>query len=313
MVHSAGKAKLKTTMYGPVRLVVTDLDNTLYDWLTSFVPAFYSMIEVAANILNVSSDQLLEEMKVVHQRYHNSEQPYALLEATTVLQNFPHTTALERKQRLAQAFNAFNSVRKNNLQLYPGVLRTLDKIRQTGCIVVGHTEAVVENSLYRAELLGLTELLTCLYAPESKAPHHPDPQRPRIQDAYGGFVYLLPSNHRKPDPSVLKDICRRHGVSTHETVYVGDSIPKDVAMAKSAGALAVWARYGSQRDDLLWEKLVRVTHWTSEDVAHEVRLREETKHITPDVVIDSFDQLLQIFKFAGGRVRSRKPPVAAIR
>jgi FMN phosphatase YigB (HAD superfamily) len=284
-------------MAGNIKLLVTDLDNTLYDWLSSFVPAFYSMIQVAATVLEVDQEQLLDEMKVVHQRYHNSEQPYALLEATSVVSRYPEASPLERKEHLTEAFLEFNKVRRANLRLYPGVLETIKQIRDRGSIVVGHTEAVVENSLYRLELLGLTEELECLYAPEGKAPHHPDPRRPKIQEAYGNGVYLLPSNHRKPDPTVLKDICMRHRVSVEETLYVGDSISRDVAMAKNAGAYAAWARYGNRRDAALWEKLVRVTHWTDEDVAHEKRISDETKGIEPDVVIDSFSELLDCFEF----------------
>src|SRR5216683_3756818 len=128
-----------------IKLLITDLDNTLFDWLSSFVPAFYAMIEVAAKILSIDQEQLLDEMKAVHQRYHNSEQPFALLETQTVAHKYPHATELARKDLLAEAFRAFNEVRKSNLKLYPGVRETLKEIRKTGCIIVAHTEAVAEN------------------------------------------------------------------------------------------------------------------------------------------------------------------------
>ena len=79
-----------------IKLLVTDLDNTLYDWLSSFVPAFYRMLEVAVEILQVDREQLLDEMKAVHQRYHNSEQPFALLETPTVERKYPTATRLEQ-------------------------------------------------------------------------------------------------------------------------------------------------------------------------------------------------------------------------
>jgi phosphoglycolate phosphatase len=293
-----------------IKLLVTDLDNTLYDWLSSFVPAFYKMIEVAVEILQVDREQLLDEMKAVHQQYHNSEQPFALLETPTVERKYPRATRLERKGYLNEAFREFSIVRKHNLRLYPGVRETLHKIRETGCTVVGHTEAVVENSLYRLELLKLTDELQCLYAPRSRAQGHPDPTRPRIHELYEEFVYLLPSDHRKPDPAVLKDICSRHKVALEDTLYVGDSIPRDVAMAKLAGACAAWARYGTQRNQTMWDKLVRVTHWTDADVVREKRLREEYQDVDPDVEIDAFPELLKCFEFEGNSER-RETKVSA--
>jgi phosphoglycolate phosphatase-like HAD superfamily hydrolase len=284
-----------------IRLLVTDLDNTLYDWLSSFVPAFYAMVDIAADKLLVDREQLLSELKSVHQRYHNSEQPFALLETPTVQKNFPGASRLERKHLLEEAFVAFGNTRKQHLRLYPGVLETIRTIKGRGCVVVGHTEAVVENSLYRLKLLGLTSELEALYAPASRAEGHPDPSRLGIHEEFEGFVNLLPSHHRKPDPSVLLDICSYHKVSVDHTLYVGDSMTRDIAMAKMAGATAAWARYGSKYDPALWEKLVRVTHWTDEDVMREKRLREEYRDVHPDVEIDSFSELPKLFEFEGGR------------
>ncbi len=282
-----------------IRLLITDLDNTLYDWLSSFVPAFYAMITVAAEILSVDREQLLDEMKAVHQRHHNSERPFALLETVTVTSRYPQLTPLARKNLLEEAFTEFNSVRRANLKLYPGVRETLKAIRQTGCLIVAHTEAAAENSMHRLELLDLIEDIGCLYAPRSKSPGHPDPKKPGIEERYRGMLYLLPSDHRKPSPEVLRDICARHGVSVEETLYVGDSLPRDIAMAKGAGALAAWARYGARRDSQLWQRLVRVTHWTEADVAHEKQLQDETKNVQPDVIVDSFAELSVTCRFEG--------------
>jgi phosphoglycolate phosphatase len=273
------------------------LDNTLYDWLSPFVPAFYAMVEAASKILSVDKEILLDELKIVHQHYHNSEQPFAILETPSVKRKFPHATRLERKQHLDEAFLAFNKIRKQHLSLYPGVRETLHTIREQGTIVVGHTEAVVENSLYRLKLLDLISEINRLYAPMGRAAGHPDTRRPRIYEPYTGFVYLLPSEHRKPDPEVLKDICKQVGISTQNTLYVGDSMTRDISMAKMAGTYAALAGYGTSHNPKMWEQLVRVSHWTDEDIKREKRLREEFTEIHPDVEIDSFSDLLRFFEF----------------
>lgn len=53
------------------------------------------MIQVAADVLEVDQEQLLDEMKFVHQRYHNPEQPYAILEAASVVTRYPEASPLE--------------------------------------------------------------------------------------------------------------------------------------------------------------------------------------------------------------------------
>jgi phosphoglycolate phosphatase-like HAD superfamily hydrolase len=280
-----------------IRLLITDLDNTLYDWLSYFVPAFYGMVEVAAKQLSVDREQLLDELKIIHQYYHNSEHPFALLETPTVERLYAGSTRMERRKYLKDAFDAFNRIRLETLHLYPGVRETLHTIRRSGCTVVGYTEAAVENSLYRLKLLNITEEFQRLYAPESTSQGHPDPTRPAIEAEFQHLVYLLPRGHRKPNPAVIKDICEHHKVSGAATLYVGDSLTRDVAMAKAAGVHAVWARYGTSYDPATWEKLVRVTHWTAEDRDREQLLKEQYRAIHPDVTINSFSDLLNEFEF----------------
>jgi phosphoglycolate phosphatase len=67
-------------------------------------------------------------------------------------------------------------------------------------------------------------------------------------------------------------------------------------MAKEAGVKAVWARYGTSYDPELWNVLVRVTHWTRDDVLREARLKESAKGVQPDAIIDSFADILPIVR-----------------
>jgi phosphoglycolate phosphatase len=275
-----------------INLLITDLDNTLYDWVSSFVPAFYGMVDAAAELLSVDREQLLDELREVHQRYRNVEQPFALLETETVVDRYPNASRLERKNELEGVFRVFSDIRRERLRPYPGVRETLAAIRTSGCAVVGYTEAVVENSLYRLKLLGLTDLLQRLYAPEGGAGGHPDPSRRSILEGFADYVYLLPPGHRKPDPAVLADICVSHHVRASRALYVGDNQEKDITMAKAAGVHAAWARYGHAKDPETWGKLVRVTFWSQADT--------ERKD-DPDcrVKLDSFAELLQYYAFKG--------------
>lgn len=282
-----------------IHLVITDLDNTLYDWYSSFVPAFYAMVEKAAALLDVDRDELLDELKAVHVQYHNTEQPYSILETPSVKRRFPQATKLERRDALCEAFNAFSQSRKKRLCLFPGVLETLNKIRGSECLIVGYTEAVVENSLYRLSLLDLVPLFQGLYVPRSRSPQHPDPSRRPIEERYPDFVRFLPSEHRKPDPTVIENICKDFRIDARQTLYVGDSMTRDISMAVMAGCHSALASYGGKCPPHLWEQLVRITHWTAEDVKLEERLREDFAGVRPDVELAGFADLLKHFDFGG--------------
>jgi len=123
------------------------------------------------------------------------------------------------------------------------------------------------------------------------------------------FLHVLPSDHRKPDPNVIGDIIQDYRVTPEETLYVGDSITKDIMMAKSAGIRSAWARYGTKFDRALWEKLVRITHWTESDVKREEVLRSLSKEVAADVNLDSFMELNEYFTFGAP---AKVPPVRRV-
>ncbi len=286
-----------------IHLVVTDLDNTLYDWVSAFVPPFYAMVEKASEILEVDPEQLLDELKVVHQRHHNSEHPFALLETVTVQKQFPRKSRSELREILNDAFYSFNKLRKRNLKLYSGVSKTLDEIHSRGCRIVAHTEARRENILHRIKLLDLHKhkVIEQFYTSCSRLSNedHPDPKPRSNYDGIIELVQSLPQGHNKPNPEVLRAICNDHDTPVENTLYIGDSLIKDIAMAKMAGAHSALAAYGKKFDTCNWEKLVRITHWTQEDADQEMQLKEQFQYVKPDIELcESFAEILEHFEFS---------------
>jgi FMN phosphatase YigB (HAD superfamily) len=291
----------------PITLLIVDLDNTLYDWIGFFVPAFYRMIDEAVKILQVDRETLLSDIQGVHQKYGNSEYPFALLETTVVVNRFPGKNRAELAGILKLAFHAFNEERNKLLKLYPGVFKTLQLISENGCRIVAHTEADVLNSLYRIKALGIRPFLSYLYAPKVDGPGHPEGKDMCADELKNGFLRLLPKEHCKPNPKILGDIFAEYLFSPEQALFVGDSITKDIAMAKGAGAHAAWAQYGTIYDQTLWEKLARVTHWTSEDVARESQLKHEAAGVSPDVKLDNFTRLTDYYVFGHPSYKVSEP------
>jgi phosphoglycolate phosphatase len=275
------------------RLLITDLDNTLYDWVTFFAASFRNMVGELTKILGVPEETLLNEFKAIHQRYGNSEQPFAVLELPSLEQRFAKLSRNEIIRKIDPALHRFNSTRKRTLALYQGAAETLSEIRKAGVKIVGHTEAILANSYWRLRALGIAGYFNRLYALEGKEAIHISADS-RWTDPPEGFVVLVPREERKPNPRLLGDICRREGVDIASTCYLGDSLVRDVAMAKHAGVTAIWARYGTLYDPEYWKYLVKVTHWTDEDVSREKALEAKYRDVVPDYIIDSFSQLKSI-------------------
>jgi FMN phosphatase YigB (HAD superfamily) len=282
-----------------ISLIVTDLDNTVYDWLTAFVPAFYAMVREAALLMGVDQEELLDDLQAVHRKHGDSEHPFALLETRAVQKKFGEMGQKEVAEFLDPAFHAFNRVRKQNLRLYEGVYDTLYQLARLHVPVVAYTDARVINSLFRLNRLGIKHFISRLYAPAHVA------KEVNCSTLNDNFVRLLPPDDRKPNPQTLKDICSEYSVAPSDALYIGDSLVRDVYMAKRAGLHAAWAKFGALYDKSLWQQLVRVTHWTDADVEREKILRDEARGVEPDCVLDKFSDLLEHFEFNSSAIMTR--------
>jgi phosphoglycolate phosphatase len=280
-----------------MRLLVCDLDNTLYDWVGYFVPAFYSMVDEAVRITGCDRDELLDDFRSVHRLYKDSEYPFALLETGVVKRKFGQLDRREAAMRLDTAFHAFNSRRKNDLRLYPGVDETLRAISGAGIGLVAHTESSLYAAVDRLDRLGIANLFSRVYCRERPLSRHPNVEAAQtwLGKRATNPIVELSHHQRKPDVTVLLEICRGEGVSPQEAMYVGDSIARDVLMAKGAGLFAVWAKYGSSHSAEMYSRLVRVSHWSEEDIAREKELKDIAKSIAPDAVLDrEFGEILPL-------------------
>ena len=277
-----------------MKLLITDLDNTLYDWVSFYSQSFSAMAEELSKEINVPLDILLSEYKVIHQRFGNSEKPFATLELPSVISYFETNDKILLQKKLTRVFSAFSSKRNHTLKLYHTVRDTLNILRERGVKIVSHTESLEYNSLYRLYKLDVIDFFDHLYTIEDNHNLHPNPKNAKVISVKDDFIIRLSSAESKPNPKLLEHICLTENVDIKDAVYVGDSITKDISMAKSIGMKAVWARYGRQFAPELWEILVKITHWTDKDVEREEQLKESFSRVKPDYSINSFAEILDL-------------------
>jgi FMN phosphatase YigB (HAD superfamily) len=276
-------------------LFIFDLDNTVYDWYSAFLPAFYEMVRVASGLLDCDQEQLLTELKQIHIKHHDVEHPFSLVETSTV-QKLIEVRGRDAVWKLLDpAFHAFNKLRKENLKMFPGSLETLVELRSRGIELVAYTDSTYFAAYGRVERLGLSDLFTRVYCRERGRSRLPERVARSDQHNAQDKVVEIPSHESKPNPRVLLDIVTKQNFVMSQVAYVGDSLSKDVLMAKRANCFAVWAKYGAHTDREMYERLIRISHWTVEDIQREKNYAVEAENITPDFVCErSMAELVQL-------------------
>jgi phosphoglycolate phosphatase-like HAD superfamily hydrolase len=288
-----------------ISLLITDLDNTLFDWVDMWHSAFSAMLLRTAELSGLPITQLENEFKSIHQRHGTTEYAFSLEE-------LPSLNALHPDGNIRalydDAVEAYRRARADHLRLFPGVRDTLLRVKDAGCLIVGYTESLSFYSAYRIRHLDLDLLIDVLYSPpDAQLPPHMTPEQVA---RYPTDKYLsrrtqlrqTPAGEKKPNARLLLDIICDVGGVAQQAAYVGDSQIKDIAMAQEAQVTAVWAKYGVAQNREQYELLRRVTHWTDEEVARERAVAEHLSRkglgLDPEYTLEhGFHELIELFEF----------------
>ncbi|MCG8348105.1 MAG: HAD family hydrolase, partial [Chloroflexales bacterium] len=254
-----------------VSTIITDLDNTLYDWVEMWYRSFGAMLNELVDKSKVSQDILEKEIRAIFQEHGTSE--YAF-----VIETIPALQSLHPGQDLTaiydSAIQAYREARRLTRHLYPTVFETLTQIKKRGCLVVAFTESRSYYTLRRVKSLGLDGLIDFLYSPpDHKIPD--DLERWYKDDEYKLAITkqrFIPEGEYKPDAHILLQIISEIQAPKDRTIYVGDNLMKDIYMAQQVGITDVWAKYGQAQHREAYELLRKVSHWREEDVERERRI-----------------------------------------
>jgi phosphoglycolate phosphatase len=274
-----------------VSVVVSDLDNTLFDWFHMWYHSFSTLLDELSARSGIDKETLIAAIRKVHQKHGTSEYAFLLQELPLLRGDKDN----DPSDLYAGVMEAAREASEAHLELYPTVRETLEYLKSLGCCVVAYTESMGYYTKPRIMKLGLDGLLDYIYSPAD----HDFPQGAYKTDhQLKKTVHChTPEGERKPNPRVLLDILADIGASARETIYVGDSLMKDIAMAQDAGVTDVLAQYGSVVGKEAYALLRAVSHWTEADVVREREINEG-RTVIPTCVLDkNFGQLLDLFKF----------------
>lgn len=237
-----------------IELVVTDMDNTLYPWVDYIVPAVEAMVEAVCRATGFPRLRVIQSLKAVYTKYESNEYPYALQESS-LYEAFPEFGSFD-KLVIEPARAAFAQARRKYLAPYPGVVETLKALEARRIPVVALTDAPRNPAEYRVKAMQLDTLLSGLYT----LPGFDFPATPKGETLIASSILKkeergeyraackvveLERDWEKPDLRGLQRILREYGVRPEQTLVVGDSLHKDVAIARAMGAIDCWAEYGT--------------------------------------------------------------------
>lgn len=278
----------------PVALL-TDIDNTLYDWAAFFAPSFRALIHALSRELALSEDQLFEECKTVFGQHESLDYPFLIQELESVRYLGPGRIS----ELIDTGRGAFLSVQKKRLQPYPGVIETLKWLKEQDVIVIGVTNSPTYRAQQRLWDLHLDKLMTGIVSWEGPSVPVDDPatagylkggttrKLSRLQ-----HVWTIPLEQCKPNLHHYRRALEVARSAPSQAWAIGDSLSKDLEPAAKLGMRTIWARYGSgyDPDDKNMATLLRITHWDSQ----RIHSTYDKNGFIPSAIVDEFRELRNI-------------------
>jgi FMN phosphatase YigB (HAD superfamily) len=141
-----------------VSLLISDLDNTLFDWLHMWYRSFNVLILELETMTGLHRDALLPEVRRIHQKNGTSEYRFLIREVASL-----HPREGVDAAECGRAVDRYLAERDRHYKLYPSVAETLRTIRNNGCAVVGYTESLRYYAVRAVRRLRLDGLLNAVY------------------------------------------------------------------------------------------------------------------------------------------------------
>jgi phosphoglycolate phosphatase len=295
------------------KLLVLDIDNTVFDWVGYYVTSFSALLKTLEGIVRVPYATLAEEAKAVFNRQGSIEYPFLVQELPSVIKFYGPDIDRMLLEAVGPCRVRFNVEAEKLLVPYAGVYDTLAAIRgkYPKLSIAALTDAPRYIAMWKLNKLGILQFFDAIYGLG-------DPKIP-ISDEYGkvkvdaeilhkhlkqndfgfaGDIRVLPDEYEKPGLRGLKTVLMDFGLdedSNHKkaVVWCGDNLNKDVGLGKRLGIRTVWARYGANVPPKIKEKLAEFS--PEHKIHRNLHLMDEnSRALVPDITIDSFSEVLSI-------------------
>lgn len=297
----------------PVKLIVTDIDNTIFDWISYYVHSLGALFANVAREIGCSEDVLRGEAKQIFSAHASIEYPFLIQEMPTVLEHYGSDIDGMLSSLVEPSRLIFKAEAEKWLVPYPNVLKTFKKLKELypSTPIVALTDAPRYVAMWKLNKLGLLGEFSAVYGlADPRLPTDPVLGRVKVTPKillkhlqqsnfnYAGKIRILPDEYEKPGVRGLKTVLMDYDLdeskeSRGQVIWVGDNLRKDVGLGKKLGVQSIWASYGTKVDPKMFE-LLR-TFSPDENVEKNIYIDHKGAEApVPDFVLDeSFAELIQ--------------------
>jgi phosphoglycolate phosphatase len=269
-------------------LLITDLDNTLYDFVSYYEAGLSAIVTHLTEQLNLDAEEAICRLREVFKRRGTIEYSFAIEE----IEEVQRLDDPQRMEFVRQVVTSFWTNATRSLQPYETVCDTLRHLYKHDIAVIAYTDAPIHEAMRRLHHIGCDKYVSGIVAQRgirrgnkrsilllNELPGHTRPSRK------SSLVWRTSPQEKKPNLLVYERISAQLGFRPQEIAVIGDSVSRDLLPALELGLTGIWARYG--RRDHTKEGLLKSL---VPDVLPEARPTQDAPSTVPTV--DRFQEVL---------------------
>lgn len=296
-------------MERPNKLIVLDIDNTVFNWVEYYVACMCAMMDKVSLLTGLDRKILFEESRPVFEREGSIEYPFLIQQLPSVINYYQHDVARLLAEAVEEGRKAFNTTAETTLKPYDDVIQTLEavKAQYPDMPIIALTDAPRYVAMWKLNKLGLLRFFSAVYGlPDPSIPIDEKTQEVKVDKeillkhlqkskfGFEGLIRILPDDYEKPGTKGLKTVLMDFEMESHlgDVLWVGDNLRKDVGLGKRLGVHTGWARYGTEIRPESKDLLLQFSPMGN--VAKNVALDpKNSESPQPDFELNSFTDIIQ--------------------
>ena len=298
----------------PFKLIVTDIDNTVFDWVRYYVTSFNALLAQVASIIGRPPLDLAAEAREVFERHGSIEYPFLAQELRSVNSHYGADIDRMLSEAVVAGRDAFLRASQGVLTPYPGVIATFASLKKAfpQVPIVALTDAPRYVAMWKLNKLGVLDFFDAVYGlADPRVPTCELTRRVKVDPeillkhlqqsnfGFAGKIRILPDDYEKPGVRGLKTVLMDFDMDESaeqraKVLWIGDNLRKDVGLGNRLGVVSAWAKYGADVAKPLLDSLA--TFSPAQNIHKNVYLKSDAPGAPrPDLVFDSFSDLLELF------------------
>lgn len=273
------------------KCLITDFDNTLFDWFDNWYQAFDGALEyIYSQVPSLNRETFLNDIKNIHIKHNTTEYLNVFYQIGKYhkYKNIPNFYEICSEATLLR-----ENLKEQNLHLFSKVIDTFKILKEHSFKLVIFTESEAFSTATRIKKLNLDGIIDYIYAPPAK--NFGDISLQTTQ-----LISFEEQAHYKPEKRNLEKIVNDLHLNRENCYYLGDSLIKDIKMAQNAKIIDIYAKYGENyKNKPEYALLKKVTFWQKALVKAEEE--SNSQEIKPTYILNnSIYEIIDILKEKGG-------------